>query len=321
MARRFLLLGILIACIAGVVGCAGMASPRMGDEIVVAGQLFHTGTRVVSWLEPRSYDAYRCYNHFDPTKTEPQSPADKGNPNRYSPTRRNVAPDLQAAVDKQGWTLDNLRRQVDLFVIHYDVCGTSQQCFYVLHDMRGLSVHFMLDLDGTVYQTLDLTERAWHAGSANDRSVGIEIANWGAYGSADKLKDLYGFDKAGWPYVKFPESFTRREQLTKGFVAKPARKPIMEAKINGGMRYQYDFTPQQYAALVRLTATLHRVLPRIELAVPRGPDGKLIMDVLPDEQMKNFHGLVGHWHVTKEKQDPGPAFDWDRVINGAKWAI
>ena len=30
--------------------------------------------------------------------------------------------------------------------------------FEVLHDLRGLSVHFMLDLDGTIYQTLDLKE-------------------------------------------------------------------------------------------------------------------------------------------------------------------
>src|SRR6185295_14591240 len=59
--------------------------------------------------------------------------------------------------------------------------GTSRQCFKVLHDNRDLSVHFMLDLDGTIYQTLDLKERAWHATTSNSRSIGIEIANIGAY--------------------------------------------------------------------------------------------------------------------------------------------
>jgi len=44
--------------------------------------------------------------------------------------------------------------------MHYDVCGVSRQYFKVLHDYRGLSVHFMLDIDGTIYQTLDLNERA-----------------------------------------------------------------------------------------------------------------------------------------------------------------
>jgi len=55
--------------------------------------------------------------------------------------------------------------------------------------------------------------------------------------------------------------------------------------------------------------------------VPRGPDGKVRNDVLSEEELKNFHGLVGHWHITKQKQDPGPAFDWDRVLNRARWAL
>ena len=27
---------------------------------------------------------------------------------------------------------------------------------------------------------------------------------------------------------------------------------------------------------------------------------------------------MAHWHVIKSKIDPGPAFDWDRVITGAR---
>ncbi len=322
MSRCFCLLCALAALLGSLTGCGpGRPLARAGDEIIVAGQMFHTGTRVVTYLEPKGYNAYRCYNHFDPTKTEPRSPADKGNPNRFSQTRQNLPEDLQKAVDAKGWTLENVQKQVDLFVIHYDVCGTSQQCFYILHDIRGLSVHFMLDLDGTVYQTLDLAERAWHAGSANDRSIGVEIANMGGRASPEKLMEWYCLDARGWPMVKFPESFTRRELLTPNFVAKPSRKDPVEGTINGSHVYQYDFTNQQYTALSRLTAALHRILPRIELAVPRGPDGAVIADVLPDEQFKAFHGLVGHWHVIKTKPDPGPAFDWDRVLNGARRAL
>jgi N-acetyl-anhydromuramyl-L-alanine amidase AmpD len=276
---------------------------------------------VVTYLDPGGYNAYRCYNHFDPTQTAPKAPVDKENPNRYSPTRRDLPEDLQKSVNEKGWTLKNVQKQVDLFVIHYDVCGTSQQCFFILHDYRGLSVHFMLDLDGTVYQTLDLAERAWHAGSANDRSVGVEIAHPGAYNSAEKAAEWYGTDEDGYPFVKFPESFTRRDLLTPNFIARPAHKNIIEGDINGSKRYQYDFTVEQYRALGQLTAALHRVLPRIELAVPRDQDGKVITDVLPDDQLKDFHGVLGHWHITKQKQDPGPAFDWDRVLNNARWAL
>src|SRR4051812_27435652 len=39
-------------------------TPRKGDEIVVAGQLFHTGTRVITWMDPHGYDAYRVERRF-----------------------------------------------------------------------------------------------------------------------------------------------------------------------------------------------------------------------------------------------------------------
>ena len=66
---------------------------------------------------------------------------------------------------------------VDLFVLHWDGCTSAHQCFHVLLE-RGLSVHLLMDGDGTVYQALDLAEVcAWHAGSVNERSIGIEIQN------------------------------------------------------------------------------------------------------------------------------------------------
>ena len=37
---------------------------RSGDEIVVAGQLFHTGTRVVTWMDSGGHDAYRVRWRF-----------------------------------------------------------------------------------------------------------------------------------------------------------------------------------------------------------------------------------------------------------------
>ena len=39
---------------------------RSGDEIVVAGQLFHTGTPVVLWTDPGGYDGYRVERRFAP---------------------------------------------------------------------------------------------------------------------------------------------------------------------------------------------------------------------------------------------------------------
>src|SRR5205814_2869450 len=109
-----------------------------------------------------------------------------------------------------GWDLPLLQRCVDQFVLHYDVAGTSRTCFRTLHDVRCLSVHFMLDVDGTLYQTLDLKERAWHATTSNTRSVGIEIANIGAYPDKglDTLNRWYKKDDKDELAVVLPEAST-----------------------------------------------------------------------------------------------------------------
>lgn len=289
---------------------------RRGDEIVAAGQLFHTGTPVVLWLDPKGYDAYAAHRHFDPSATMPSHPV-SDDAQRYG-RRRTMPNNLRAAVSTEGWTLENLREQVDQFVIHYDVCGTSRQCFKVLQDIRGLSVQFMLDVDGTLYQSLDLKERAWHAGDANCRSVGVEIAHMGAYGSPEGINKYYEFDANGWPYFVLPAHLLESGIRTAGFIARPARRELISGEINGRTYYQYDFTNEQYAALIKLTAALHRVLPKMKLDVPRNPDGSVRTDVLSKEELQAWSGLIGHNHVIKVKQDPGPAFNWDRVLQGAR---
>src|SRR4051812_11550961 len=182
----------------------GTISARKGDEMVVAGQFFHTGTPVVLWMDPGGYDAYRVERRFSPfaradwAHSTEDSP-ELRTPNRYSLRAAGLSAEEIEKVRGGGWDLPLLQRVVDQFVIHFDVCGVSRECFKVLHDHRDLSVHFMLDLDGTIYQTLDLKERAWHATSSNGRSVGIEIANMGDYGSdeANTLKRWYAKDENG----------------------------------------------------------------------------------------------------------------------------
>ena len=291
----------------------GQRLPRLGDEISVCGQLFHTGTPVVLWSDPGGYDAYRPWPRFARAGEEPTEKA------HYSPARRNLPPDVARRVAERGWTLEDLRKVVHLFVIHYDVAGTARQCFKVLQDMRTLSVHFLLDVDGTIYQTLDLKERAWHAGSANDHSVGIEIAHIGAYPAPDHevLRTWYRRDERGLRVV-FPKWMTETGIRTAGFVARPARQELIHGEIHGRRYWQHDFTAEQYRALARLTATLSRVLPRVRLAAPRGPDGAVVRHALAGPELHAFEGLVGHWHVTRRKQDPGPAFEWDRVLRSAR---
>lgn len=299
--------------------------PRKGDEIIVAGQLFHTGTRIVTWMDPRGYDGYRVERRFSPweesgwDKTK-EAVKDLRTPNRYSVRADPLTPEELQRVRGGGWDLPTLRKVVDQFVMHYDVAGISKQCFKILHDLRGLSVHFMIDIDGTIYQTMDLKERAWHATSSNTRSVGIEIANMGAYppGAHKALDDWYARDADGRPFIRVPERLGDPMIYTKDFVGRPARPELVRGTVQGTDLLQYDLTPQQYAALTKLTAALCKVFPKLTCDYPRDADGKLVVNKLPDDALKAYSGVLGHFHIQANKIDPGPAFDWDRVIGGAR---
>jgi N-acetyl-anhydromuramyl-L-alanine amidase AmpD len=294
---------------------------RVGDEIVVCGQLFHTTAPVKLWTDPGGYDAYRTDRRFAPLDVasfEKTKNDEITSPNRFG-TRRGLTPEQVDKVRGGGWDLPLLQDKVDQFVIHFDVCGTSQKCFEVLHDQRGLSVQFMLDLDGTIYQTLDLKERAWHATKANDRSIGIEIANVGTF--QDPTKGL-----AGQWYAKGPDGKTQLvikdpklvPTLKPGEVLRPIRNDVITGVINDEKFSQYDLTPQQYDSLTKLTATLCKVFPKIKCDYPRDEKGQLIPNKLPDSDYNHYQGVLGHFHVQQNKNDPGPAFQWDRVIGGAK---
>lgn len=312
-----------------VVGChttpPGKPLTRTGDEIIVAGQMFHTGTRVVTWMDPEGYDAYRVERRFsDLSKADWESSKAEvkylETPNRYNLRKAGLTDEEIEKLRGGGWDLPTLQKVVDQFVLHYDVCGTSRQCFKVLHDMRGLSVHFMLDIDGTIYQTLDLKERAWHATTSNSRSVGIEIANMGAYPatSTKPLEEWYTKDSKGQTRIAIPERLGDGGVLTKNFVGHPARNDLVEGNVQGRDLVQYDFTPEQYAALVKLTATLAKVFPKIKCDYPRDEHGKLVTHKLSDEQLQTVTGVIGHLHIQTNKVDPGPAFQWDHVLGGAR---
>ncbi len=280
-------------------GCRSY-SPRAipGDEIVVAGERFHTGTRVVTWHEPGGYNAYAGRAALRP---------------------RAFAKDEM----RPEWTVRRLRKGVDQFVLHYDACGLSKVCFDVLH-ARGLSVHFLLDVDGTIYQTLDLQERALHATTSNDRSIGIEIANIGAYppDAAQPLERWYRRDAAtGGAVLTVPAAIKDPRILTPNFVGRPARGEAIGGSIHGQSLRQYDLTPEQYAALTKLTAALCAIFPRLRCDFPRDADGEPITRKLPDEKLARYRGILGHYHLQQNKVDPGPAFQWKRFIAAVRRAL
>lgn len=327
--RLGLLLLIAWCGVWSLVGCAarpGDAAPaRVGDEIVVAGHFFHTGTPVVLWMDPGGYDAYRVEKRFAPRGGHDWS-ASQGtidSPNRYGTRFEKSMSDAEFQRHRHGrWTLDELRRRIDLFVLHYDACGTSRRCFEVLHDERCLSVHFMIDVDGTVYQTMDVKERAWHARQANDRSVGVEIASIGALPveQADAALARWYLPTPSGTMLKLPAAELSAIR-TPEFVGYASRPAPVRGPIHGRELAMYDLTPQQYAALGRLSAALSRIFPNLALDYPKDQAGRVLTRVLSDAEYAEHRGLIGHYHLTRDKVDPGPALDWARVVGEARRSL
>ena len=149
--------------------CAAIAASA--TAIVIAGQGYDVGRPVVLWC-----DAERGFNGYSETCVERGLSADSPccrRPFRRYGERREVRPG----------NLKDLQQTVRQLVLHHDGCVNSRSCFYSMHDQPradgqcGLSAHFMIDADGTIYQTLDVSERALHAEQANPISIGVEICN------------------------------------------------------------------------------------------------------------------------------------------------
>jgi len=254
----------------------GQQIKRSGDEIMVCGQLFHTTAPVILWTDPNGYDAYRVERRFSDLDKAAWEISAKEQPALDSPNRYGIRKDRLTDQQLQqirggGWSLPLLKEVVDQFVMHYDVCGVSRQCFKVLHDRRGLSVHFMLDIDGTIYQTLDLKERAWHATISNSRSIGVEIASIGAYPTdAEGVLDQWYFPADdGGTLLRPPRTLGHLGLRTVPFHGRPDRPTAVVGTIQGVELTQYDFTPEQYDSLIKLTATLCRIFPRLKCEYPR----------------------------------------------------
>jgi len=264
--------------------CRTPPEPRSGDEIVVAGRLFHTGTRVVTWADPGGFNAYTGDGR-------------NFNARRDLPSRK----------------LADLQKRVDQFVIHYDDCGYSALCFKILQQRR-LSVHFLIDVDGTIYQTLDLVDAAQHATTSNSRSVGVELAGIGARppGDQKEFPKWYRRDAAGQTKLHLPVEAPLR------YDGGPIRPDRVRGVIHRQALEQYDFTPEQYAALSKLTAALCRALPLIACDFPQDAAGRLITKKLPDAEIERFRGVLGHYHIQENKVDPGPALQWKKFIGEAQ---
>ena len=168
------------------------------------------------------------------------------------------------------------KRDVKMFVNHWDVCLSSSSCERVLN-RRGVSVHFCIDNDGTIYQLLDMNHAAWHAGSRkwNHSSVGVEISN--AY------------------YLKYQEWYKNH-----GFGERPV---IAGESCHGSHMNPFTgFYPIQIEALKALWKACHDGL-GIPYKCPLDKDGNTLKKVSTAAAANRFKGYVSHFHLTRGKID------------------
>ncbi len=178
-----------------------------------------------------------------------------------------------------GLTLSKLRRKVRLLVVHHDATLSSRSCIKVLN-RRNLSTHLLIDNDGTIFQMIDLAHGTWHAGKANPASIGLDLSNAADVRYASRYRD----------------------------------RGVFQGEINGGTVAALGYAEPQYRSLIRLIRALSRFFPRVRPLPPVDATGQVITRTISNAD--EFEGVVGHFHLSAHKWDPGPGFDWRRVFNG-----
>ena len=185
------------------------------------------------------------------------------------------------------------KRKIRYFVNHWDVCLSSKSCQGVL-DRRGASVHFLIDNDGTIYQTLDMQHAAWHAGSSrtNRPSVGVEISN--AY------------------YTKYQDWYVKN-----GFGERPL---VDDAWVHGSELDPFlGFYPAQIEALKALWGAIHGAT-GIPYDTPLKQNGNTETKYVQDVAYGSFTGFVSHYHVSKSKIDCA-GLDLKTLLDEVKYDI
>lgn len=262
-----------------------MARFKPSGTIIIGGRSFRTSAPVVNWREGPRWDATREVCQV--TQSDPPSQIAKcarGVPYGKLPqgpyTRRYS---LRPRLRQYGMNppYDAVKAAVRQFVVHHDGCMSADMCFSVLHNERGLSVHFLLDNDGLIYQTIDLGLMAYHAAEWNAGSIGIEMCNRG------DAKTYPGLYQTG-----------------------PNQRDVKPCRINGHAILAYDYTKAQYDSFALLGRELRRLLPNIPAEFPQGLPGKQQWNTLPRQASTRFAGYIGHYHLANSKWDPGP-FDFE----------
>ena len=167
---------------------------------------------------------------------------------------------------------------------------------------QHVSVPFVVGRNGNIYNLFASKYWSYHLGPGaiggntgmSKESVGIEISNIGPLKLVgDNLVTSYSNDDI---YCSLAETQYYTKLSTK----------------YRSWEYFATYTPAQYDAIIKLLRFLCAKynLPKNFAAEP------VRYEAMTDADFKNFTGIVTHVNCRKDKVDIGPAFDWNRVIQG-----
>jgi len=181
------------------------------------------------------------------------------------------------------WSKKPERKPIQ-FVNHWDAALSSESCAKIIAK-RGLSMHFLIDNDGTIYQLMDIQHPAFQAGSRfwNINSIGVEISN--AF------------------YLKYQSWYEKR-----GF----GKRPIMEDyKLNNRkIPSHLGFYPVQLQALGALWAAIADSTGiNLEICNVKG--------YCEECATGKHNGFINHYNLTKNKMDCA-SLDMEYVLELAK---
>lgn len=172
------------------------------------------------------------------------------------------------------------RARTDFVVAHWTGSdGSAEQCFKTLKTRTGpdgkvlhLSAHFFVSHVGTVFQMADANKRCAHCGPrGNKQSVGIEASNR-----------------------------ANPNRVNSGIV-----REVVRETINHETSERTTFTAPQQRSYLALLESLCLAY-GLPFVVPM--DGADVNpNVLSDEQLVRFRGVIGHFHLETKKQDCGLA--------------
>tara|TARA_B100000579_G_C22796408_1_gene837363 strand:+ start:781 stop:1497 length:717 start_codon:yes stop_codon:yes gene_type:complete len=83
---------------------------------------------------------------------------------------------------------DSRKKQITFIIIHYTETNTFKKALDLLtNKIRKVSCHYLINTDGKIFNLVNISDRAWHAGESkwmkssdiNSRSIGIELVNSG----------------------------------------------------------------------------------------------------------------------------------------------